>query len=48
MGLKYAMEGCIKDSFKIKRGFTDHSASGRSVTVVMMADDSIQDQRIKK
>ncbi len=52
MGIKYSMEGFIK-YLKIntvgnpKQGFTDHSASGRSLilrSVITIADDNMQDQ----
>ncbi len=52
MGNKYSMEGFIK-YLKInmvgnlKRGFTDHIASGRSLilrSVITIANDNMQDQ----
>ncbi len=46
MGIKYSMEGfitylTINTEGNWKRGFIDHNASGRSLTI---ADDNMQDQ----
>ncbi len=49
MGIKYSMEGFIKylkinTVDNVKRGFTDHNASGRSLilrSVIMIADGNM-------
>ncbi len=52
MGIKYSMEGFINylkinTVGNLKRGFTNHNASGRSLIlrlVITIADDKMQDQ----